>query len=82
MNELAELLSKLHTTELGAQRICRNLKIFPKDLIAWCKKEIGENFKEVQKHGKNYYIETEKAVFTVNGSAYTIITVHKSKNAK
>lgn len=77
--ELALLLSKLHTTELGEQRIRRNLKIDSEDLIGQCKKEIRENFKSIQKRGKNYYIETDKFIFTVNASNFTLITAHKLK---
>ena len=79
-SEPLELPTKLHTTELGEQRIRRNLKINPEDLTAWCKKEIRENLKSIQKRGKNYYIETDKAVFTVNCSSYTLITAHKIKS--
>ena len=44
---------KLHTTELGALRIKKNLGIDVDDVVAWCEKRIKEC--EVIKQGKNYY---------------------------
>ncbi len=41
-NELLENLDKLHTTELGVQRIKRNLSLDTEDVVSWCKtKKIG-----------------------------------------
>ena len=37
---LGECLERLHTTELGALRIRRNLKLDTEDVVAWCKEKI------------------------------------------
>ena len=36
-NELLGNLDKLHTTELGAERIKRNLSLDTADVVDWCK---------------------------------------------
>ena len=40
-NELILSLSKLHTTELGAVRIRKNLSLETEDVVEWCKTKIS-----------------------------------------
>ena len=65
---------KLHTTELGALRIKKNLGIDVDDVVAWCEKRIKEC--EVIKQGKNYYAIDDNYIFTINSYSYGIITAH------
>jgi hypothetical protein len=71
----------LHTTELGAERIKRNLSLTTDDVVAWCRQSIlsAEN---VQRKGKNWYVYTDKCVITVNTHSYTIITAHRNQEDK
>lgn len=39
-NELLKNLDKLHTTELGVERIKRNLSLDSDDVVDWCKTKI------------------------------------------
>ena len=39
-NELIENIAKLHTTEMGAKRIKRNLELANDDAVAWCRLKI------------------------------------------
>ena len=71
MNELLINLNKIHTTELRILRIKKNLELETKDVVKWCKNKI--------KKGKNWYINIENIIFTVNENSYTIITAHKIK---
>ena len=68
-------LEKLHTTELGIERIKRNLKI-DEDVIEYCKKKILNSNCQIYKEGKNWYCEVDNIKITVNSYSYTIITAH------
>ena len=78
MNELLINLNKIHTTELGILRIKKNLELETKDIVKWCKNQI-KNSSKIIKKGKNWYINIENIIFTVNVNSYTIITAHKIK---
>jgi hypothetical protein len=77
MNELIRNIGLLHTTELGIERIKRNLGLTTDDVVAWCRQSIlsAEN---IQRQGKNWYVYAGKSVITVNAHSYTIITAHKN----
>jgi hypothetical protein len=76
MNELIRNIDLLHTTELGTERIKRNLDLTADDVVGWCRRSIlsAEN---IQRKGKNWYVYAGKSVITVNAHSYTIITAHK-----
>ena len=73
-------LGKLHTTDLGAERIKRNLCLEVEDVVNWCRQKIQESNSSIVRKGKNWYIEADDSEITVNASSYTIITAHKLKN--
>ena len=68
-------LDKLHTTELGAVRIRRNLNLETDGVVEWCKQKIRQA-DEVIREGKNLYVHTEDCIITVNAGSFTIITAH------
>ena len=76
MNDLIHNIDKIHTTELGAERIKRNLMLDNIDVVAWCKDKILRA-DEIIRKGKNRYAHIDDAVITVNAHSYTIITAHK-----
>lgn len=78
-NELLINSDKLHTTELGAVRIKRNLSLDTDDVVAWCKMKIGSPNAIIQRKGKNWYIVVEGCTITINAYSFTIITAHKEK---
>lgn len=79
MNALIENINKLHTTEMGKDRIKRNLQIETEDVVQWCKTRIlGENA-FIERLGKNWYATVDNCRITVNAYSYTIITAHKIK---
>ncbi len=47
MIELIENIDKLHTTEMGMERIKRNLQIETNDIVQWCRFRILENGAEI-----------------------------------
>jgi hypothetical protein len=80
MNELIRNIGLLHTTELGVERIKRNLGLTTDDAVNWCKQKISDTNSVIFRKGKNWYVNTRNCVITVNAHSYTIITAHKIKN--
>lgn len=80
-NELLKNLDKLHTTELGVERIKRNLSLDldTDDVVDWCKAKINSVNAVITRSGKNWYVNIDNCIITVNAYSYTIITVHKEK---
>lgn len=72
-------LEQLHTTELGAQRIQKNLHLKTEDVVGWCKENIEAANAQITRKGKNWYITVAGNKITVNAYSYTIITAHKQK---
>ncbi|MDE7260152.1 MAG: DUF3781 domain-containing protein [Lachnospiraceae bacterium] len=79
--ELLENLDKLHTTELGVGRIKKNLSLDTDDVVAWCKAEIRSDNAVITRNGKNWYVNVDGCIITVNAYSYTIITAHREKRA-
>ena len=72
-------IDKLHTTEIGIDRIKRNLKINTENVVKYCKEKILDNNCNIYKQGKNWYCEVDNIIITVNSYSNTIITVHTKK---
>ncbi len=77
--ELLNHLDKLHTTDLGIVRIKKNLTIGTDDVVAWCKEKINLPHAIITKRGKNWYVNVDGFIITVNAHSYTIITAHQKK---
>lgn len=79
---LLENIQLLHTTQLGAERIKRNLRLSADDAVEYCKNLILKDNCEITRQGKNWYCEADGIIITVNTNSYTIITAHiKQKTA-
>ncbi|MBD5521654.1 MAG: DUF3781 domain-containing protein [Lachnospiraceae bacterium] len=81
MNDLIKNIDKLHTTEMGIERIKRNLSLETDDVVAWCKEKILNNDALIERLGKNWYATVDNCKITVNAHSYTIITAHKTTEA-
>ena len=77
-NELLCNLDKIHTTEMGAERVRKNLKLDTHDVVAWCRQRII-SAEEIFRKGKNWYVRSDNCAITVNAYSYTIITAHKER---
>ena len=75
--ELISNIDKIHTTEMGVGRICRNLEI-DEEPVNYCIKKLEQSNSIVTKEGKNYYVEVDDCIITINSSSFTIITAHKN----
>lgn len=73
---LVENAHRLHTTERGAERIGRNLRIDPADAVGWCRARILDPDAVIVRRGKNWYAVGGGCRITVNARSYTIITAH------
>ena len=77
---LLENKNTIHTTEMGVERIRRNLKLNESvDVVEFCKQKILDTNCNIYKQGKNWYCEIDGTKITVNSFSYTIITAHKIK---
>lgn len=73
---LLDNIDRIHTTEMGVDRIKRNLKIDTDDVVEYCKNKVLKKQCSIYKQGKNWYCEVENIKITINSDSYTIITAH------
>lgn len=78
-NELIKNIDKLHTTEMGVERIKRNLGLSGDNVVEWCQSKIMDKSAAIERRGKNWYVRIDGCIITVNAGSYTIITAHKEK---
>jgi len=76
-SELLTHLDCIHTTELGIERIKRNLFLKTDQVVEYCLEKIKSDHAFIDRKGKNYYIDVDDCIITVNAHSYTIITAHK-----
>lgn len=74
---LLSKLDQLHTTDLGAERIRKNLRLDTDDVVCWCREKIKAANASITRRGKNWYITVDGCEITVNAHSYTIITAHR-----
>ena len=74
-NNLLSNIDKIHTTKMGIDRIKKNLKI-DCNVIDYCKDVILNKNSNIYKKGKNYYVEIDNIIITINSYNYCIITAH------
>lgn len=74
--ELIKNLDKIHTTKLGAERIRKNIDLNIGDIAEWCRQKVL-SADEIYRQGKNWYVNNNNCVITINAHSYTIITAHK-----
>lgn len=75
--ELLKNIDKIHTTEMGIDRICKNLEI-DEEPVNYCISKLKKEDSVVTKKGKNYYVNVDDCTITINSSSFTIITAHKN----
>lgn len=75
-NDLLKNINKIHTTDMGAERIKKNLKLSEIDVVEFCRNKIVDSECYIYKLGKNWYCEIDNLKITINSFSYTIITAH------
>lgn len=73
---LIDNIDKIHTTQMGLDRIKRNLNLDTVDVVEYCKDLILNRNCYIYRQGKNWYCEIDNVRLTVNSYSYTIITAH------
>lgn len=81
-NILRSNIEKIHTTPMGEERIRKNLQMKDFDTVEYCKALIASENCRMNRQGKNWYCENRDVRITVNASNYTIITAHRTFQAK
>lgn len=79
-SELLNHIDELHITESGTMRIKRNLALDTDNIVMWCKDKINSANAMITRKGKNWYVNVDGFVMTINAHSYTIITAHRKKN--
>lgn len=81
MQNLIQNIDKIHTTQMGLARIIKNIGIYRQnsysEIINFCREIINNPSTKIIIHGKNYYIELNDIILTINRHSFTIITAHK-----
>lgn len=77
--DLIQNIDRLHTTEMGVERIRKNLSLGMEDVVSFCKNKIMHPQANITRNGKNWYVDVDDMIITVNAHSYTIITAHKKK---
>lgn len=77
--ELLKNLNRLHTTDLGAVRIRKNLSLNTDDVVDWCREKIRSAQAAIRRTGKNWYVTVDDCEITVNAGSYTVITAHSQQ---
>ena len=72
-------IDKVNTTEMGIDRIKKNLKLDTYYVVEYCKNKVLDKNCNIYKQGKNWYCEIDNIKITINSYSYTIITAHKLK---
>lgn len=78
-NDLLDHIDDIHTTELGNIRLKRNLGLTQDDVVEWCKTKIKDDRAKIVRKGKNWYVNVDDCILTINAYSYTIITAHRNK---
>lgn len=81
MQNLIQNIDKIHTTQMGLARIIKNVGIYRQnsynEIINFCREIINNPSTKIIIRGKNYYIELNDIILTINRHSFTIITAHK-----
>jgi mannose-6-phosphate isomerase-like protein (cupin superfamily) len=80
-NALLANTDRIRITELGIERIKRNLGLESSDTLAWCVTKIKRSDSIIRK-GKNWYVYSDGVAITINANSYTVITAHKVKGTR
>lgn len=79
-NNLLDNINKLHTRELGHQRIQNNIKLEYDDVIEYCKEVLLNKKCIINLKGKNWYVLHTYIMITINAYSFTMINEHKNYN--
>ena len=73
---LIDNIDKVHTTQMGMDRIKRNLKLNTAEVVEYWKGLSMDGNCYIYQQGRNWYCEIDNVRRTVNSYSCTIITAH------
>ena len=73
---LLDNIDKIHTPEMGSDRIRKNLKLNTDDVVGYYKNKALDKTCNIDKKRKNWYCEIDNIIIPINSCSYTIITAH------
>ena len=76
---LLKNLDKVHTTEMGIDRIKKNLNLDNNNVVQYCRDKVLDKDSIIYKQGKNWYCKNDNIIITINSYSYTIITAHTKR---
>lgn len=76
VNDLRDNIGRVHTTDMGLNRLKKNLRLGNIDVVEWCIVKILDTRSVITRKGKNWYVRIDDYLITVNAGSYTIITAH------
>lgn len=76
-NDLISNINRLHTTEMGAIRVHRNMAVDIDGITDFVRKCVFAPGSDIVRRGKNWYVYLPDCVVTINASSFTIITAHR-----
>lgn len=73
---LLKHIDEIHNTELGVQRINRNIGLYETEIVSEIEDALTIHSYDttVRRVGKNYYVKYREVEYTINASSYTVIT--------
>ncbi len=74
---LLDNLDKLHTTDMGVERIIKNTGLDNEDVVSWCREMIMNKKADIVRQGKNWYVRNGGCEITINAKSYNVITAHR-----
>lgn len=75
-------IDKVHTTEMGIDRIKKNLGLDTNDVVEWCKNKVLDEGCNVYRQGKNWYCEIDNANQGLKAREGGRKTAQKSRECK
>lgn len=77
---LLDNINKVHTTEMGINRIIKNLKLNTNDVVEYCKNKVLDKNCNIYKQGKNWYCEIENIIITINSYLHNYNSTYQEIN--
>ena len=74
---LLKSIDKHHITEMGINRMKRNLKTDAADIVEYSRNKILDQNCHINRQGKNWYCKIDNVKITINSYSFTIITAHR-----
>ena len=73
-------IEKVHTTEMGIDRIKKNLKLDTNNVVDYCKNKVLDKRCNIYKQGKNWYCEIDNIKITIHIVIQLLLQIQLTNN--